>query len=415
MTGVFIIEGKYDDDLNTWYGAGWTRRQPVLVINQLGVSPNLLRTGAARGNTDKGPDFSVNGRPQPVLDMRPGEVQLWRIANTSGRSGAFFLGPTPGFSWRQIAQDGVQFADANYQSSLNKPFLVASGNRVDLLVKAPMTAAVYPILVQHEVDPTDLSSAYPVVLLSVRIRADAQPATGNQAQFIPTAPTPPPFLTDITDEEVKETINNPRVVAFASTPPNLPTQYGGHTINGQKFNASVVGEKVWLNAVEEWKITNATAQPNISHPFHIHVNPFQIVEVFSPNDTITVNGMVIPKYVFYNSNLQPGQCYLNANDPSTWKPCTPAPIPSPRIWWDVFPIPSGINATDQNGNPINGPNGQQILVPGYFKMRSRFVDYPGWYVLHCHILAHEDRGMMTVVEVSAAREATPVKPPFTHH
>jgi len=28
-------------------------------------------------------------------------------------------------------------------------------------------------------------------------------------------------------------------------------------------------------------------------------------------------------------------------------------------------------------------------------MRSRFVDYTGQYVMHCHILAHEDRGMMT--------------------
>ena len=36
MTGAFIIEGQYDDDLNTWYGSGWTQTQPVLVINQLG-------------------------------------------------------------------------------------------------------------------------------------------------------------------------------------------------------------------------------------------------------------------------------------------------------------------------------------------------------------------------------------------
>jgi len=43
--------------------------------------------------------------------------------------------------------------------------------------------------------------------------------------------------------------------------------------------------------------------------------------------------------------------------------------------------------------------GQQVVIPGYFRMRSRFVDFTGQYVMHCHILAHEDRGMMTVVEV----------------
>jgi FtsP/CotA-like multicopper oxidase with cupredoxin domain len=419
MTGVFIIEGaSYDDALDGWYGDGWTRRQPVLVMNQLGVSPNLLRAGP--GQTDKGPDFSVNGRLQPVIDMKPGEVQLWRIANTSGRSGAFFLGPPPGFNWRQIAQDGVQFADANYQSSLNKPFTMASGNRVDLLVQAPTTPAIYPVIVQHEVDPSDLKSAYPVTLVSVRIKATDQPVGGNQSQFIPTAPKPPAFLDDITEAEVQST----RTVNFATNGPGA-TQYGQHTINGKKFDGLANAEKVFLNTVEEWKITNATANPNISHPFHIHVNPFQVVELFRPNDTVPnpdPKKPPLPKYIFYpSSDLAPGQCILNPNDPTSWHPCPPAPTPTPpppappRVWWDVFPIPSGIVATGQDGKPILGPDNKQILVPGYFKMRSRFVDYPGYFVLHCHILAHEDRGMMTTVNVTLLKDAAPAPPPFVHH
>ena len=74
----------------------------------------------------------------------------------------------------------------------------------------------------------------------------------------------------------------------------------------------------------------------------------------------------------------------------------------------VFPIPAGIAATDQSGNPIKGPDGQQLIAAGYFKMRSRFVDFTGTYVIHCHILAHEDRGMMTVVEV------VPFTTPYSH-
>ena len=50
-----------------------------------------------------------------------------------------------------------------------------------------------------------------------------------------------------------------------------------------------------------------------------------------------------------------------------------------------------------------------MVIPGYFKMRSRFVDFAGFYVIHCHILAHEDRGMMTVVEVA------PSQSPYSHH
>jgi hypothetical protein len=67
----------------------------------------------------------------------------------------------------------------------------------------------------------------------------------------------------------------------------------------------------------------------------------------------------------------------------------------------VFPIPAGVTAKDASG--------KAIVVPGYFKMRSRFVDYSGLYVIHCHILAHEDRGMMNIVEV------VPYKTIYAHH
>jgi hypothetical protein len=40
-----------------------------------------------------------------------------------------------------------------------------------------------------------------------------------------------------------------------------------------------------------------------------------------------------------------------------------------------------------------------VTIPGYFKMHSRFADLPEQSVLHFHILAHEDRGMMGLIEV----------------
>ena len=97
-----------------------------------------------RGARRAAPDFVVNGRLRPVVQMQPGEVQLWRIANTAGRSAAYFQAPV-GLQWRQIAQDGVQFANQNYRGSQNRPIYVAPGNRIDLLVQAPtqpMTANV---------------------------------------------------------------------------------------------------------------------------------------------------------------------------------------------------------------------------------------------------------------------------------
>jgi FtsP/CotA-like multicopper oxidase with cupredoxin domain len=433
MTGAFIIEGQYDEDLNNWYGDGWTRTQKVMVINQLGVSPNLLRGGAAQ--IDKGPDFAVNGQLRPVVQMRPGEVQMWRIVNTSGRAGAFFnpppkdtSGAAVGYEWKQLAQDGVQFKNENYINNRNRSFLMAPGNRVDLLVRAlpcpnKQQTCTYPVLVQNEVDPSDRAGANKLTLLSVTVSGTPLDPTSKNANFIPQAPGFPPFLTDITADEVKGT----KKIVFATDPKIRPTV---HMIDGKKFDGEV-GAVVLLNTVEEWKIVNETFGPPISHPFHIHINPFQITEVFDPNEPLidpktgktpidpkTGKPWIDPqtqkvavKYTFHEKNRAPGQCYLDPDaDPNDWKPCN-ASVGKNLIWWDVFPIPSGYSpTTDAAGKvPLKNKQGQAVKVPGYFKMRSRFVDYSGFYVIHCHILAHEDRGMMTIVEVAPART------PYSHH
>jgi FtsP/CotA-like multicopper oxidase with cupredoxin domain len=57
---------------------------------------------------------------------------------------------------------------------------------------------------------------------------------------------------------------------------------------------------------------------------------------------------------------------------------------------------------ERAGRPVT-PKGQQdtvIVYPGEeVKIRIQFTDFTGKFVYHCHILAHEDRGMMAVVDV----------------
>ena len=239
MTGAFIIEGAYDDALNGFYGTDWTRRQPVLVLNQLGVSPNLMRTPGPHQ------DISVNGRLQPRITMRPGEVQLWRIANTSSRSGIFIIGFQPPkspdgiafgpFNWKQIAQDGVQFTGTNYQNSVNPRLVISPGNRADILVQAPSVATPpgqpYVLMTRQVRSRCETLNAdqIPTIptqppkkicapdpdapLLSVEVSGD--PVTGNEAAFIPQDQVQasfPPFLGDITDDEIKAT----KTVVFES-------------------------------------------------------------------------------------------------------------------------------------------------------------------------------------------------------
>jgi FtsP/CotA-like multicopper oxidase with cupredoxin domain/plastocyanin len=410
FVGAFIIEGQYDDEISDVYkayppqGTLWTRTQPLMVINQFGTSPNL-KGGAGQ---DKGPDFSINGRTNPVISMKPGEVQMWRIVNGSSRAGAFFLTPPGGLNWRVLARDGVQLHTDNYAKSKNSQFLLAAGNRIDLLVQAgPCNATAgctYPVQVHNVVDPSDLKPAGPPRRGPFKISLATVKVAGTPVNmpFPDTSPakTFPTDLGDITDDEIKGT----QIIDFGTVPqqftngapPRSPAAV--HTINGKQFSGEV-GVSVLLNKVEEWKVTNNTT--NISHPFHIHINPFQVTEVFAPNSTLADG--TTPMYVVSTNSkasIKPGQCLVNPDKPDTWKPCGAAPA-AHRIWWDVFPIPSGVAATKSDGT--------KLIINGYFKLRSRFVDYPGWFVIHCHILAHEDRGMMTVVEV------TPLLSPYSHH
>jgi len=417
MEGAFIIEGAYDDTLKNFYKEtpqhkNWGLEEQVLVIQQLETALNLLS-----GTNTGGPaPLSVNGRLNPIVTMKPNQVQMWRIVNSSPRNSVqfdnFAKHGKNGLSvaWRQIAQDGVQFAFENYQrlGTINNKFNLATANRADLLVRAPNQVGDYALQVVEGI--SDIPSGTPVTLLTVRVKADNKPIEPPM-DFIQTEqefPKFPSFLADIYGPFYKN-----RQLYFNTTPVAGRNNVGGamplHEINNKLFNDEVVDQKMILNSVEEWTMYNQT--PNIAHPFHIHINPFQIVEVFQPN---------LPEAKDPNS-----KCYANPTNPATWKPCHP--LTPPWVWWDTFAIPTGrqdalpasvctvvsqcpadirqFTTCTTGGSPVC-----TVTIPGHFTMHSRFADFTGEYVLHCHILAHEDRGMMELVEVVPEE-----KNPYSHH
>ena len=390
LIGAFIIEGKYDDQLNDFYKAtadhkNWGLDQQVLVIQELGVQPNMERSKRAGAGL-----FSVNGRREPTVAMKPGQAQMWRFVNGSARSGAYFVAPTTGgLQWVQIAQDGVQLNVANYAppaaGAASNTFFMAPGNRVDLLVRVPKDTpggTKIPIQVVNVLEPKEEpggSAPNPVVTLFSVVVSPADPAKDPAPEmgFITKEkfPTFPEYLADIDPA----TIHVRRELTFNST---ARSKGANHTINGKKFG-DVIDQSMLLNTNEEWKIINTTSDASgspgaIMHPFHIHINPFQIVEVFDPWDS---------RYVFDQATYDATKvCNINTKDPSTWHACKLTALSPPFVWWDTFAMPGG--------KQVNG-----VVIPGYFVMRSPFDDYTGQYVLHCHILAHEDRGMMELIEV----------------
>jgi FtsP/CotA-like multicopper oxidase with cupredoxin domain len=334
MAGALIIEGDYDDKLEKFY-----TKQRVLVLQQFGAVLGMLRAGGA---TQQSYLVSVNGQYTPVISMNPNEMQFWRIVN------ACYQMPVPldapkGIKWVQTAQDGVQFDRKNYDpSDTNAEFSVpakskapfgslAPGNRIDLLVQAPK-------------DPGKFKVTFGGTLLfTVDVSQDSGVPIPKPMPF----PTPdefpemPKFLADLSFQDVKVR----RDLHFSTEPTPYPPRPfpipSRQLIDGEQFSGNI-DQAILLGGTEEWTLfnDNATGAP---HPFHIHINPFQVVEIKDPKQ----NGGA------------------------------PVRLPRPWIWWDNFAIPPG----------------------GYVKILSKFVDYTGLSVLHCHFLEHEDRGMMQLIEV----------------
>lgn len=118
---------------------------------------------------------------------------------------------------------------------------------------------------------------------------------------------------------------------------------GTFFINQRMFDPNQVDATPVIDTVEEWVFRNNTRE---LHPIHLHVNDAQIT---------SINGV-------------PNQA---------------------RSWVDTIPIPYIYQ--DSNGND----------VPGEVVMRFRFRRFMGPYVFHCHILAHEDNGMMSIINVTS--------------
>ncbi len=120
---------------------------------------------------------------------------------------------------------------------------------------------------------------------------------------------------------------------------------GKFMVNGQPYDPATARD-LTLDNVEEWTLTSAAG----SHPFHIHVNPFQIARIIdnATGKDVSLPGSGDSEYAGLKGN-----------------------------WKDTLMVKSGFT----------------------LYVRTRYQRYIGEYVLHCHILDHEDQGMMQNVRV----------------
>ncbi len=366
LVGTFQILGEFDKELDGLFASQGGLPDKVLVVQQVQERPPGYQNGSPRPSMPL-----INGMANPIIEMKPGEIQRWRfIGATMQASAQLEIGfpPSSGAApeIRQIAMDGVQFAPQNYARQLmlrasdnqaGADNAVANvmnldpGNRIDLLVQAPTEAGRHTMTFKmvanlHETAAEDLTDQLEAL---VRFSNTNALATGAAEA------TDPPLLTVVVEgEPVNSTFPTedqfPKLPNFLDdlTPPFKPRTVAYQMKNqgqlelvefdicGQKFDPACVNETLTLEVPEEWTLTNNS---NIAHPFHIHTNPFQLV----------------------------------SDGPTEFQP--------PYIWRDTVAIPTG-TPTDL----------------GHAVIRYEATEFTGEFVNHCHILGHEDRGMMHNVQ-----------------
>jgi hypothetical protein len=153
-----------------------------------------------------------------------------------------------------------------------------------------------------------------------------------------------------------------------------------HTIAPKPFQHAIPPQSdrhvcVKLGDQEVWELVNKT---NELHNFHIHQTKFRLARHGDPG---------LP------SDFQDGDAIVDpANVVKSQVPefGTTAGVNQVDVWHDTLPVPPA--KFDENGNYIS-PGKAFVTIP--FKDPVQV----GTFVFHCHILEHEDKGMMATVEV----------------
>ncbi|MCM0019782.1 MAG: multicopper oxidase domain-containing protein [Tagaea sp.] len=393
MAGAFIVRGDLDAISNMPpqqqesvlvvqlipYTAGPTPGSPSVVdpVNFYGINAT---TPAPTANLQ----MSVNGQINPTIAMQYGQIQRWRVVNATAEQ-FFYLqvaqGGTPVASPAlfAIAVDGVPLTNspttgipvpfplgapssspANLaQAALNEIAILAPGQRLDLLVQAPTSGTngatfnvnamqwtaggVPPIATPNQTIATIAISgtAQTAATLPAASAFGANslirpPLTGT----VPTAPTQS-IQFGFINGAAGGLVNNP-----TATPPNPPTPFTPATsfaLPQPPSPAPLPAQlQLKLNAVDLWQVSSDPVNGFGPHAFHIHINSFMITQR-------------------YGINLAPAM-----------------------IWRDTVRIEQG---------PTTGPAPTVQFV-------SQQVDYTGDFVMHCHVLEHEDAGMMWSVNIS---------------
>jgi FtsP/CotA-like multicopper oxidase with cupredoxin domain len=396
--------------------------------NQIGVIQDYEQQFSPGSWPKSGRFTSINGQILPIVnDVNVGDVGRWRIIHAGVRDTINLefrkRSGKPGEIEQLLKQGANQFLDNQCQGERLDYKLVAAdgltmkqaisttqatfqpGYRWDLLVQFPeqgdwclIDAATSQTGVINNARPTPQllglihvgnSNNAPLSLeqqliasAKINIAADAQEKVIHDIKnglqlnaFIPHQDLIGLPQNEFGSQELgfnilpKDEKNEKTLFRIANQLPKSPD------FDPQPYDPNRIDRELILGTKDEWRLGSNLA----GHPFHIHVNPFQIASIYTPEGKdISALGS---EDIYYEKN---GKRFFKLQDCQNNKDegdCVPA--------------------NDKQYPGLKGLWKDTIFVKQDYEVvfRTRYQRYIGDFVLHCHILDHEDQGMMQNVRI----------------
>jgi FtsP/CotA-like multicopper oxidase with cupredoxin domain len=393
----FLQSKKGTRYFTVWYAG------PLSIHNYRGlfqfIPSNLQQfTPSAKGGTaiaanpnlpayDRDVQFTVNGSFQPVLQIKPGQTEIWVLANVSDIAympvelTETATGRHPKLA--VVAVDGNPTTTVHYPVTYNGTRLsIPPASRFAIAVTMPKKGGLQldmpPLgrsktprmapgilytnngtanppaqlgmltVAQSAISYADGFFVFPTQVL---MRAVPAPGAGQTTAFVAGqklhAYTSFEDLSRVKPDVKRELLINGGFLnnhGSMSDPKAFVYAFGGNAFP----NIPLIQPR--LGSVEEWTFVNHN---NDEHPIHVHVNDFQVTNFSDP--TISLHTGV-------------------------------------EMWGeDNANVPA----------PLLGAE-EKVIAPGLLSMRTHFIGYTGLYVMHCHRLNHEDNGLMALIDVIPA-------------
>ncbi|UGY15360.1 multicopper oxidase domain-containing protein [Bradyrhizobium septentrionale] len=341
-----------------------SKSEPVMTKSQLDNDGDVANSGTGFGKPSK--DLSVNFVPVPYpnyppaqLTMKPGERQLWRVLNASAITYlnlALLVGRTP----QQIGIVGLDGVPLQFEGSPSPSVQrvnhigLPPGARAEFIVEGP-PAGAQALLVTRAVDTGPAGENDPnraLVAITTSVNA-SEPQARLPAHAEPLPRSERPWVGDVAPVRVRK-------LFFSEQPenpndPNSPTKFfmtlDGETPKPFDPQSDIPDITVRQGDVEDWIIENRSME---LHDFHIHQLHFQLLDW---------SGVAV-------------------NEPF---------------------LRDTVNVPYYNGRMLKYPSVR-------LRMDFRDPSIVGTFVYHCHVLEHEDGGMMGRIKVVPRDTASSTKP-----